>query len=43
MFKTKNKGSIQHLTIDSTELKVYGEREWKVKKIMVLMKNVNLA
>ncbi len=32
MFKTKNKGSIQHLTIDSTELKVYGEREWKVKK-----------
>lgn len=31
-FKTKTKGSIQHLAIDATGLKVYGEREWKVKK-----------
>lgn len=31
-FKTKNRGAIQHLTIDATGLKVYGEGEWKVKK-----------
>ncbi|HAS8246700.1 TPA: IS5 family transposase [Vibrio vulnificus] len=31
-FKTKTKGTIQHLAIDSTGLKVYGEGEWKVKK-----------
>ncbi len=37
-FKMKNKGSIQHLAIDFTELKVYGEEEWTVKK-MVLMGN----
>ncbi len=32
MFKTKTKGTIQHLAIDLTELKIYGENEWKVKK-----------
>ncbi|ATF10449.1 Mobile element protein [Candidatus Enterovibrio altilux] len=26
-FKTKNIGIIQHLTIDSTEFKIYGESE----------------
>ncbi|ATF09786.1 Mobile element protein [Candidatus Enterovibrio altilux] len=26
-FKTKNKGSVQHLAIEPTELKVYGEGE----------------
>ncbi|CCO50352.1 transposase (fragment) [Vibrio nigripulchritudo SOn1] len=31
-FKTKTKGIIQHLTIDATGLKGYGEGEWKVKK-----------
>ncbi|CAH1583666.1 hypothetical protein THOE12_70106 [Vibrio rotiferianus] len=31
-FKTKNRGVIQHLAIDATGLKVYGEGEWKVKK-----------
>ncbi len=31
-FKTKTKGAIQHLAIDATGLKVYGEGEWKVKK-----------
>ncbi|OJI37521.1 hypothetical protein VVDAL79087_03308 [Vibrio vulnificus] len=31
-FKTKTKGTIRHLAIDTTELKVYGEGEWKVKK-----------
>ncbi|ATF09775.1 Mobile element protein [Candidatus Enterovibrio altilux] len=33
-FKTKNKGTIQHLVIDSTGLKVYGESEWKVKNMI---------
>ena len=28
----KTKGPIQHLAIDATGLKVYGEGEWKVKK-----------
>ncbi|WP_425667491.1 IS5 family transposase [Vibrio tubiashii] len=31
-FKTKTKGTIQHLAIDATGLKVFGEGEWKVKK-----------
>lgn len=31
-FKTKTLGAIQHLAIDATGLKVYGEGEWKVKK-----------
>lgn len=31
-FKTKTRGIIEHLAIDSTGLKVYGESEWKVKK-----------
>ncbi|WP_153448502.1 IS5 family transposase [Vibrio algicola] len=31
-FKTKARGTIQHLAIDSTGLKVYGEGEWKVRK-----------
>lgn len=31
-FKTKTKATIQHLAIDATGLKVYGEGEWKVKK-----------
>ena len=31
-FKTKTRGTIQHLAIDSTGLKVYGEGEWKVRK-----------
>ena len=31
-FKTKTRGAIQHLAIDATGLKVYGEGEWKVKK-----------
>ncbi|MGL1451800.1 transposase, partial [Vibrio parahaemolyticus] len=30
--KTKTRGAIQHLAIDATGLKVYGEGEWKVKK-----------
>ncbi|WP_240698077.1 IS5 family transposase, partial [Vibrio sp. F12] len=31
-FKTKTRSAIQHLAIDATGLKVYGEGEWKVKK-----------
>jgi hypothetical protein len=31
-FKTKTRVAIQHLAIDATGLKVYGEGEWKVKK-----------
>ncbi len=31
-FKTDTRGPIQHLAIDATGLKVYGEGEWKVKK-----------
>ena len=31
-FNTKTKGTIQHLAIDASGLKVYGEGEWKVKK-----------
>ena len=31
-FNTKTRGTIQHLAIDSTGLKVYGEGEWKVRK-----------
>lgn len=31
-FKTKTRGAIEHLAIDATGLKVYGEGEWKVKK-----------
>lgn len=31
-FKTKTRGAVQHLAIDTTGLKVYGEGEWKVKK-----------
>lgn len=31
-FKNKTRVAIQHLAIDATGLKVYGEGEWKVKK-----------
>ncbi|TOM09979.1 IS5/IS1182 family transposase, partial [Vibrio parahaemolyticus] len=31
-FTPKTRGAIQHLAIDATGLKVYGEGEWKVKK-----------
>ncbi len=31
-FKTNTRGTIEHLAIDPTDLKVYGEGEWKVKK-----------
>ncbi len=31
-FKTSSRGTIQHLAIDATGVKVYGEGEWKVKK-----------
>ncbi|EEY98565.1 transposase [Vibrio sp. RC586] len=31
-FKPNSRGAIQHLAIDATGLKVYGEGEWKVKK-----------
>ncbi|EOK5722022.1 TPA: IS5 family transposase [Vibrio parahaemolyticus] len=31
-FKPKTRGAIQHLAIDATGLRVYGEGEWKVKK-----------
>ncbi len=31
-FKCPTRGPIQHLVIDATELKVYGEGEWKAKK-----------
>ncbi|ATF09569.1 Mobile element protein [Candidatus Enterovibrio altilux] len=31
-FKTKNKGTIQHLTIDFTGLNAYGEDEWEANK-----------
>lgn len=32
VFKTKTRGLIEHLAIDSTGFKVYREGEWKVKK-----------
>jgi hypothetical protein len=32
-FKPKTKGAIQHLAIDATGLKVYGEGEWKSKSM----------
>ncbi|ATF09065.1 Mobile element protein [Candidatus Enterovibrio altilux] len=32
MFKAKNKGSVQHLAINFTGLKVYDEGKWKVRK-----------
>lgn len=38
-FKASTRGAIQHLAIDATGLKVYGEGEWKVKK-MELMASV---
>tara|TARA_Y100000588_G_scaffold188919_1_gene202869 strand:+ start:2152 stop:2433 length:282 start_codon:yes stop_codon:yes gene_type:complete len=31
-FKTTTRSTIQHLAIDATALKVFGEGEWKVKK-----------
>lgn len=31
-YKNKSKGSVRHITIDSTGMKVFGEGEWKVKK-----------
>lgn len=31
-YKNKSKGSVRHIAIDSTGLKVLGEGEWKVKK-----------
>lgn len=31
-YKNKPKGSVRHIAIDSTGLKVFGEGEWKVKK-----------
>ena len=31
-FKASTRGAIKHLAIDATELKVYGEGEWKAKK-----------
>ncbi|ATF08887.1 Mobile element protein [Candidatus Enterovibrio altilux] len=31
-FKTKNTGTIQHLVIEPTGLKIYGRSEWKVKQ-----------
>ncbi len=31
-FKTKARGVMQHLVIDATDLKVYGEGGWKVEK-----------
>ena len=31
-YKNKSKGSVRHIAIDSTGLKVFGEGEWKVKK-----------
>lgn len=31
-FKPTARVAIQHLAIDATDLKVYGEGEWKVKK-----------
>lgn len=31
-FETKTQGTIQHLAIDATGLKVYGEGEWKGRK-----------
>lgn len=31
-FHTSSRGVIQHLALDATSLKVYGEGEWKVKK-----------
>ncbi|ATF10037.1 hypothetical protein BTN50_1564 [Candidatus Enterovibrio altilux] len=35
-FKTNTKGTILHLTIDSTGLEVYGRRTWKVTSIALL-------
>jgi len=32
LFKPKTRGAIQHLAIDVTNLEVYGEDEWNVKK-----------
>lgn len=32
LFKIKTKGAIQHLAIDATGFKAYGEGDWKVKK-----------
>ncbi len=32
-FKTSTRGEIAHLVIDSTGLKVFGEGEWKVRKL----------
>ncbi|EGQ9378724.1 IS5 family transposase, partial [Vibrio parahaemolyticus] len=31
-FTPKTRGAIQHLAVDATGLKVYGEGEWKIKK-----------
>ncbi|MCW4446364.1 IS5 family transposase [Vibrio splendidus] len=31
-YRNKSRGAIRHIAIDSTGLKVFGEREWKVKK-----------
>ncbi|PMM57522.1 IS5 family transposase, partial [Vibrio splendidus] len=31
-YRNKSKGTIRHIAIDSTGLKVFGEGEWKVKK-----------
>lgn len=31
-YRNKSKGSIRHIAINSTGLKVFGEGEWKVKK-----------
>lgn len=31
-YRLPSKGSVVHLVIDATELKVYGEGEWKVRK-----------
>ncbi len=47
-FMTKNKVSIQHLAIYSTDLKIYGEGECKVKKYGIngtqwVQRKLNLA
>lgn len=31
-YRNKSRGAIRHIAIDSTDLKVFGEGEWKVKK-----------
>ena len=31
-YRAPSKGTVTHLVIDSTELKVYGEGEWKMRK-----------